>query len=250
MIRDTWITKQVVRPIITRLFITMRVRRTFQIVLASSVIVSLCACQTPGVAVSEPGNVPQQTSSTPPSAAKGGTIPRDAVGSRYKDGSQLVGYRIGPEDVLMISVWKEAELQREVLVRPDGGISFPLAGNLAVAGKTTQEVELEITRKIRRYIPDAVVTVSVKTISGYTIYVNGKVNNPGKFTLGRYVDVVQALTLAGGLSPFAKEGSILVQRRNQSGTIVVFPFNYKEIRKGRNLQQNIILQSGDVIVVP
>jgi polysaccharide export outer membrane protein len=256
MIRETWITKQVARPIITRLFITMRVTRTFQIVLASSMIVSLCACQTPGVSVSEPGNVPQQTSSTPspsgtpPSAAKGGTVPRDAGGSRYKDGSQLAGYRIGPEDVLTISVWKEAELQREVLVRPDGGISFPLAGNLAVAGKTTQEVELEITRKIRRYIPDAVVTVSVKTISGYTIYVNGKVNSPGKFTLGRYVDVVQALTLAGGLSPFAKEGSILVQRRNQRGTIVVFPFNYKEIRKGKNLQQNIILQSGDVIVVP
>ena len=143
MIRDTWITKQVARPIIIRLFINMRVRRTFQIVLASSVIVALCACQTPGVSVSEPGNVPEQTSSTSPSATKGGTKPLDAGVSRYQDGSKLAGYRIGPEDVLMISVWKEAELQREVLVRPDGGISFPLAGDLAVAGKTTQEVELE-----------------------------------------------------------------------------------------------------------
>ena len=242
MIRDTWIIKQVVRPFIARLYAAMRGRITFRILLASSVIVLLYACQSSGVTVSEPGGVQQQSSSTEPPATGGA--------SRYTDGSQRASYRIGPEDVLMISVWKEEELQREVLVRPDGGISFPLAGDLAVAGKTTQEVELEITRKIRRYIPDAVVTVSVKTISGYTIYVNGKVNSPGKFTLGRYVDVVQALTLAGGLSPFAKEGSIMVQRRNQGGAITVYPFNYKEIRKGKNLQQNIILQSGDVVVVP
>ena len=250
MIRDTWIIKQVARPFIARLFAAMRGIRPFRFVLASSVIVWLYACQSTGVPVTEPGSEQEQTTSTTLPATTAGSKPGVGGVSRYTDGSKQASYRIGPEDVLLISVWKEEELQREVLVRPDGGISFPLAGDLAVAGKTTQEVELEITRKIRRYIPDAVVTVSVKTISGYTIYVNGKVNNPGKFTLGRYVDVVQALTLAGGLSPFAKEGSILVQRRNQRGTITVFPFNYKQIRKGQNLQQNIILQSGDVVVVP
>ncbi len=250
MIRYSWITKQVAWPFIAQLLATMYIGRTLSIVLASSAILLLGACQTPGGSVSEPGDVPAQSSSSTPPATRGATSPRDVGTSQYVGGAQRASYRIGPEDVLMISVWKEAELQREVLVRPDGGISFPLAGDLVVAGKTTQEVELEITRKIRRYIPDAVVTVSVKTISGYTIYVNGKVNNPGKFTLGSYVDVVQALTLAGGLSPFAKEGSILIQRRDQNGSITVFPFNYKEIRKGKNLQQNIILQSGDVIVVP
>ena len=158
-------------------------------------------------------------------------------------------YRIGPEDVLDISVWKEEELQREVLVRPDGGISFPLAGDVHVEGKTPLEVEQEITVKIQKYIPEAVVTVSVKTVSGYTIFVNGKVRSPGKFVVGRYMDVMQAITLAGGLDTFADEDKIKVIRR-QNGKQVVHPFKYNEVKRGNNLNQNIILQSGDVIVVP
>ena len=158
-------------------------------------------------------------------------------------------YRIGPEDVLFISVWKEEELQREVLVRPDGGISFPLAGDVQVAGKTPTEVEQEIASRIQKYIPEAVVTVSVQTVSGYTIFVDGKVKNPGKFVIGRYMDVVQAITLAGGLDTFADEDKIKVIRR-QNGQQVVHKFNYSEVKRGQNLNQNIILQSGDIIVVP
>lgn len=159
------------------------------------------------------------------------------------------GYHIGPEDVLFISVWKEPELQQEVVVRPDGGISFPLAGDLKVAGKTVKEVEDEITQRIRKYIPDAVVTVTVKNIAGYTIFVIGKVSKPGQYTLGRYVDVIQALTLAGGVTPFAEEDEITIIRR-KDGREIVFPFDYTEIKEGENLQQNILLQSGDVVVVP
>ena len=250
MISDKWKNPHSGWSFDARLFIEMCIRKRFRLVLALVVITQLGACQTTSVPMSEVDFEEADSGSTVQQATTSNTKPGNVSADQYSTGSQGASYRIGPEDVLMISVWKEDELQREVLVRPDGGISFPLAGDVAVAGKTTQQVELEITRKIRRYIPDAVVTVSVKTISGYTIYVNGKVNNPGKFTLGRYVDVVQALTLAGGLSPFAKEGSILVQRRDPRGRIIVFPFNYKEIRKGKNLQQNIILQSGDVIVVP
>ena len=158
-------------------------------------------------------------------------------------------YRIGPEDVLEISVWKEEELQREVLVRPDGGISFPLAGDVQVEGKTPLEVEQDITARVQKYIPEAVVTVSVKTVSGYTIFVNGKVKRPGKFVVGRYMDVMQAITLAGGLDTFADEDKIKVIRR-QNGKQVVHKFKYNEVKKGNNLDQNIILQSGDVIVVP
>ena len=158
-------------------------------------------------------------------------------------------YKIGPEDVLQISVWKEEDLEREVLVRPDGGISFPLAGDIQVAGKTPAEVEKEIATKVHQYIPEAVVTVSVSKVSGYTIYVNGKVNNPGKFIIGSYTDVLQALTLAGGLSTFADEDGIQVIRR-QNGTQVIHKFNYKEVKRGKNLDQNIILQSGDSLVVP
>ena len=158
-------------------------------------------------------------------------------------------YRIGPEDVLHISVWKDEDLDREVLVRPDGGISFPLVGDIQVSGRTPLEVQDEIRNRLARYVPDAEVTVSVEKISGYTIFVLGEVNEPGQHTLGRYVDVVQALTLAGGTTPYASESRIRVLRR-QDGREVVFSVNFNDIKRGRGLQQNIILQSGDVVVVP
>lgn len=158
-------------------------------------------------------------------------------------------YRIGPEDVLHISVWKDEDLDREVLVRPDGGISFPLVGDIQVSGRTPLEVQDEIRSRLARYVPDAEVTVSVEKISGYTIFIIGEVNEPGQHTLGRYVDVVQALTLAGGTTPYASEKNIRVLRR-QDGKEVVYRVNFNDIKRGRKLGQNIILQSGDVVVVP
>jgi len=158
-------------------------------------------------------------------------------------------YRIGPEDVLHISVWKEEDLDRMVLVRPDGGVSFPLVGDLQVSGRTPLEVQDEIRSRLARYVPDAEVTVSVDEISGYTVFVLGEVNSPGQFTLGRYVDVVQALTLAGGTTPYAAEKNIQILRR-QDGKEVVYRFNFRDIKRGRSLAQNVVLQSGDVVVVP
>ena len=158
-------------------------------------------------------------------------------------------YRIGPEDVLHISVWKEEDLDREVLVRPDGGISFPLAGDLQVSGRTPIEVQDEIRSRLQRYVPDAEVTVSIEKVSGYTIFVLGEVEEPGQFTLGRYVDVVQALTLSGGFTPYANKCSIQILRR-QDGREVTYKFDFRSVSRGRNLDQNIILQSGDVVLVP
>jgi len=158
-------------------------------------------------------------------------------------------YRIGPEDVLHISVWKEEDLDRKVLVRPDGGVSFPLAGDIQVSGRTPLEVQDEIRSRLQRYVPDAEVTVSVDTISGYTVFVLGEVEDPGQFTLGRYVDVVQALTLAGGFTPYASSRNIQILRR-QDGREVTFEFDFRDISRGRNLAQNIVLQSGDVVLVP
>ena len=159
-------------------------------------------------------------------------------------------YRIGPEGVLEISVWKEEGLERQVLVRPDGGISFPLAGDVRAAGKTARELRGEITKRIQKYIPDAVVTVSVVKLSGYTIFVLGKVKEPGQFVIGRYVDVLQALTLAGGLTVYASEGNIKILRRDKTGKEQVFHFDYDDVKNGKKLDQNIILKSGDVVVVP
>jgi polysaccharide export outer membrane protein len=158
-------------------------------------------------------------------------------------------YRIGPEDLLSISVWKEPDLQRDVRVRPDGGISFPLAGDVNVAGKTPEQVTGIITERVQKYIPAAVVTVSVVEVAGYNVFVIGQVNTPGKFVLGRYVDVMQALTLAGGMTPFADTDDITIRRRVGSREIV-FPFDYGAVQSGDNTQQNIVLQSGDVVVVP
>jgi polysaccharide biosynthesis/export protein len=158
-------------------------------------------------------------------------------------------YLIGPEDILEISVWKEEGLEREVLVRPDGKLSFPLAGDVQAAGRTPEQVQTEITERIQRYIPDPVVTVTVKTIGGNKVYVIGEVKNPGSYVIGRYVDVIQALTLAGGLTPFARENSIKVLRREGTREIVV-SFEYAEVKKGRRLEQNIFLRGGDVVVVP
>jgi len=157
-------------------------------------------------------------------------------------------YLIGPEDTLEISVWREEDLQRQVLVRPDGRISFPLAGDIQAAGRTTEQVQQDISQKLQRYIPEPVVTVTVVTIGG-KIYVIGQVNNPGAYVIGRYVDVLQALTLAGGLTPFASENNIKVLRR-EGAQEISFPFEYSDVKKGKNLEQNVILRGGDTVVVP
>jgi polysaccharide export outer membrane protein len=158
-------------------------------------------------------------------------------------------YRIGPEDVLEISVWKEEGLKKEVLVRPDGGIAFPLAGDMQAAGKTAHELQQEITQRLEKFMADPVVSVAVLKVVGNKIYVIGRVNKPGEFVAGRYVDVLQGLSMAGGLTPFAAENGIKVMRK-ENGKDVVFPFRYSDIKNGINLQQNILLKGGDVVVVP
>jgi len=158
-------------------------------------------------------------------------------------------YRIGPEDVLEIAVWKEDGLKKEVLVRPDGGISFPLAGEVRAEGRTADEIKVEIVRLLARYIPDPVVSVAVLKVASNKIYVIGKVNKPGEFVAGRYIDVLQALSMAGGLTPFASENNIRIMRKD-NGKDLIFPFEYSSVERGRKLEQNIRLKGGDVVVVP
>jgi polysaccharide export outer membrane protein len=162
--------------------------------------------------------------------------------------ADVSSYTLNAGDVLDISVWREDDLQRQVLVLPDGTISFPLAGQIAAAGKTTEDVQLIISDRLERYIPGAVVTVSVLNVSGNKVYVIGAVNNPGEFQVTRSIDVMQALSLAGGLTPFAGEDSIRILRR-ENGADVSYPFYYSDVKHGENLGMNIQLKSGDVIVV-
>jgi len=159
------------------------------------------------------------------------------------------GYRVQPGDVLHVSVWKEEGLDHEVLVRPDGGFSFPLAGDINAVGKTVEELRQEITDRLARYIPGLVVTVSVRQINGNKVYVLGQVNNPGEFVMNPRIDVMQALSIAGGTTAFASTNNIFVLRR-QNGRQVALPFRFDDVVRGRNLEQNILLESGDVVVVP
>ena len=165
------------------------------------------------------------------------------------DDSVADAYQIQPGDLLEISVWKEEAMLRQVLVRPDGGLSYPLVGELQAAGKSVAELQALVTERLTKYIPDPVVTVSTQQLSGNKVYVVGRVQRPGEFVANRYMDVVQALSVAGGMTPYAASNKIKVLRR-ENGTLRAIPFRYGEIEKGENLEQNIILQSGDVVLVP
>ena len=159
------------------------------------------------------------------------------------------GYLLQPGDVLNVSVWKETDLTAEVLIRPDGGMSFALAGELQAAGHTVAELTAMLEKRIRKFEPDAVVTVSIKLASGNRVYVIGKVNHPGDFPLNRPIDVMQALSLAGGATPFADTNAIRILRRDGDHQTAI-AFRYGDVQHGRRLQQNILLQSGDTVVVP
>lgn len=158
-------------------------------------------------------------------------------------------YKILPGDVLQVSVWKEPDLQLELLVRPDGAISFPLAGEIQTKNRTVSELQVELTTRLARFINEPVVTVSVKEVLGNKVYVIGQVNEPGAFVVNPQVDVLQALSMAGGATAFADLDNIRILRRID-GVQSALSFNYKEVLRGRNLQQNVMLRSGDVVVVP
>jgi polysaccharide export outer membrane protein len=159
-------------------------------------------------------------------------------------------YLLQPGDVVEISVWNEENLSKQLLVRPDGGLSFPLAGDLKVAGLAPADVQRELELRLTKFFSDATVTVSVLQINGNQVYVVGKVNRPGAYKFDRAVDVMQALSLAGGTTEFAGVDDIRVIRRDTSGRQRVFAFAYSDVARGRNLEQNILLQSGDTLVVP
>jgi polysaccharide export outer membrane protein len=158
-------------------------------------------------------------------------------------------YTIIAGDVLQITVWKEDGLDRETVVLPGGSISFPLIGSVDVQGKTIEEVQAIIKKKLHKYITDASVSVTVKADLGHTVSVIGQVAKPGEFVMGHHLTVMQALSQAGGLTPYAKDGSIIVLRREEGKEISV-PVPYDDIEKGDNLDEDIILKPGDVVVVP
>jgi polysaccharide export outer membrane protein len=158
-------------------------------------------------------------------------------------------YFVKPGDVLEISVWKEPDLQRTVLVRPDGGFSFPLVGEIDARGKSVADLNKIVSDRLGKYIAEAVVTVSITEVKGNKIFVIGQVNKPGEFIVNPSVNVMQALSMAGGVTAFAATNDIKILRRSGT-TQQALPFQYSDVVRGKSLNQNIELVSGDVVVVP
>jgi polysaccharide export outer membrane protein len=158
-------------------------------------------------------------------------------------------YTVNPGDRLSISVWKEEDLQRIVMVRPDGVFSFPLAGEIQAESQSIEQIQQALTERLHKYIPDPVVSVAAEEVAGNRVFVIGQVIRAGQYVVGAQLDVMQALSLSGGMTPFANLDKIKILRRID-GKLIAIPFDYRDIEKGKRLNQNIILEPGDVVVVP
>ena len=176
------------------------------------------------------------------------TAEKSGQGSRaaHSDSS----YVIGANDVLAINVWKEPDISRSVPVRSDGKISLPLVGELQAGGQTPQQLEQEITKRLQSYISEPEVTVIVTDSKSQKVNILGMVSRPGAYLLTSSTTVLDAIAMAGGFKDFAKQKSVYVLRQSPDGTQQRLSFNYKEVIKGKNPEQNIRLQAGDTVVVP
>jgi polysaccharide export outer membrane protein len=158
-------------------------------------------------------------------------------------------YVIGPEDELIVSVWKEPDISRSVPVRPDGKISLALLNDVQATGRTPMQLGQDITEKLKNFIAEPQVTVIVARINSQRIFVVGEVPRTGSFTLLPNMTVVDAISSAGGFTPFAKRTKIYIVRKEDGKTITI-PFNYKEVVRDRKAEKDVVLKPGDRIVVP
>ncbi len=168
---------------------------------------------------------------------------------RPAPGAESPDYVIGPEDHINISVWKEPELTMLVVVRPDGSISLPLINDVNATGLTPMQLAAHITARLKQYLAEPRVTVIVTQINSRRFYVLGEVGRPGAFPLLPNMTVLQALSTAGGFREFANQSKIYVLR-NENGSAKKYPFNYKKVIAGKNIEQDILLKPGDTVVVP
>lgn len=199
-----------------------------------------------------PKTTPETTTPTTSAQEPANTaIPSTTVAPPVEvERSQFADYQLSPGDALEITVWKEEGLQKEqILISPDGNIIFPLVGTVTAAGKTISELRDKLTSRLADYIADPSISVKLMGNQGNVVFVIGKVNKPGMVNAGRRVDVLQALSLAGGLTVFADDSNISVQRRT-GNEIKVFPFDYSNVIDGDDLHENILLEPGDTVTVP
>lgn len=214
-------------------------------------VFSLAETTMPGaVAIPEYAN---NNESKPDSAA-----PSSSDSSHYQpapaltitETSPYINYHLAPGDALSIAVWKEEGLQeQQFLISPDGTIIYPLVGTVIAAGKTITELKEHLVLRLADYISEPTITIKIINNQGNSVFVIGKVNKPGQYYSGRRLDVMQALSMAGGLTVYASQGSISILRR-VGNEIKVFPFDYGDVIDGDHVEQNILLEPGDTITVP
>ena len=158
-------------------------------------------------------------------------------------------YILGPEDVIEVAVWKEPDLSKTVTVRPDGKLSLPLVGDLQAAGLTAIQLKENIKQALADYVDDASVSVTVQQINSLKIFIQGEVNQPGVYDLKSNFTVLQAVSLAGGFTQWAKKDKMVIFRK-EGERVTSIPVNYDKIISGENQTQNVLLKRGDTIVVP
>jgi polysaccharide biosynthesis/export protein len=186
----------------------------------------------------------------PPANDKANKNSSETHASGSQTGRSDDTYVIGANDMLSINVWKEPDISRSVPVRSDGRISLPLVGELQASGETPRQLEQEIAKRLQNYISEPEVTVIVTDSKSQKINILGMVNKPGAYLLTGSTTVLDAIAMAGGFKDFAKQKSVYILRRAPDGTEKRIPFNYKDVIKAKNVDQNIRLEAGDTVVVP
>jgi len=185
----------------------------------------------------------------PSATARQNNDQKDKDPQAQKPATQDPNYVIGSQDVLDISVWKEAELTRTVPVRPDGKISLPLLNDVQAAGLTPTQLAESITTGLKKFLTGPQVTVIVSQINSQRVYIMGEAARPGAYPLLPNMTFLQALSSAGGFTQFARLRKIYMFRM-ENGKQVTYPFDYKDVISGKRPEQNIVLKAGDTIVVP
>jgi polysaccharide export outer membrane protein len=183
------------------------------------------------------------------SAPKSGAAYNAPTDLSAKAATDDPNYVIGPEDELIISVWREPDISRSVPVRPDGKISLALLNDVQATGRTPMQLGSDITEKLKNFISEPQVTVIVTRINSQRIFVIGEVPRTGSYTLLPNMTAVDAISSAGGFTPFAKRTKIYILRK-ENGKVNSIPFNYKDVVKNRRSEQDVVLKPGDRIVVP
>jgi len=178
-------------------------------------------------------------------------LPKEILDEANRPAIEFV---LGPEDVLTVAVWRNQDLSKDVVVRPDGMISMPLIGDIRASGLTANQLAEEITKRLKEYKESPSVSVSVKEVNSYNVYVVGEVTKPGKFQLKSYATVLQAIALAGGFTPYASKNGLQVVRSTMNGNggahEIRIPVRYDDLVSGKGAPGNFTLRSGDVVVVP